>query len=99
MYERIKDMFYGLMVFIATFNSISVISWHLVLYVEERGVPVENHRPVASYRQTLSYNAVSSSSRHKLGRTHNVSDDKSTQVVVNPSIIRSQQYRYLPHNW
>jgi hypothetical protein len=31
------------MVFNATFNNILVISWLLVLLVEETGVPVENH--------------------------------------------------------
>ena len=36
------------MVFNDTFNNISVISWQLVLLVEETGVPGENHRPVAS---------------------------------------------------
>ena len=36
------------MVFNATFNNISTISWRLVLLVEEIGVPGENHRPVAS---------------------------------------------------
>ena len=33
------------MVFNATFNNISVISWGLVLLVEETGVPGENHEP------------------------------------------------------
>jgi len=33
------------MVFNATFNNISVISWWSVLFVEETGVPGENHRP------------------------------------------------------
>jgi hypothetical protein len=42
------------MVFNATFNNISVISWRSVLLVEETGVPGENHRPVASHWQTLS---------------------------------------------
>jgi hypothetical protein len=32
----------GVMVFNATFNNISVISWPLVLLVEETGVPGEN---------------------------------------------------------
>jgi hypothetical protein len=32
----------GFMVFNATFNNISVISWHSVLLVEENGVPREN---------------------------------------------------------
>ena len=34
------------MVFNATFNNISVISWQSVLLVEETGVPEENHRSV-----------------------------------------------------
>ena len=38
-----------LMVFNATFNNISVISWQSVLLVEEIGGPRENHRPVASH--------------------------------------------------
>jgi len=37
------------MMFNATFNNISVISWLSVLLVEETGVPGENHRPVASH--------------------------------------------------
>ena len=37
------------MVFNATFNNISVISWRSVLLVEETGVPEENHQPVASH--------------------------------------------------
>jgi hypothetical protein len=41
------------MVFNATFNNISVISWQSVLLVEETGVPEENHRPVTNHRQTL----------------------------------------------
>jgi len=36
------------MVLNATFNNISVISWQLVLLVEETVVPGENHRPVAN---------------------------------------------------
>jgi len=37
------------MVFNATFNIISVISWRSVLLVEETEAPGENHRPVASH--------------------------------------------------
>jgi hypothetical protein len=37
------------MVFNATFNNISVISWQSVLLVEETKVPGENYRPVRSY--------------------------------------------------
>jgi hypothetical protein len=35
------------MVFNATFNNISVISWQSILLVEETGVPRENYLPVA----------------------------------------------------
>jgi hypothetical protein len=37
------------MVFNATFNNISVISWRSLLLVEETGVPGEKHRPVPSH--------------------------------------------------
>jgi len=36
------------MVFNATFNNISAISWRLVLFVEQIWVPRENHRFAAS---------------------------------------------------
>ena len=55
------------MVFNATFNNISVISWRSVLLEEETGVPGDNHRHVASHRQTLSHNVVSSTPRHARG--------------------------------
>jgi hypothetical protein len=51
------------MVFNATFNNISVISWRSVLLVEETGLSGENHRPVASHWQTLSHNVTSSTPR------------------------------------
>jgi len=41
-----KGLIYGFMVFNATYNTISVISWWSVLLVEEAG---ENHRSVASH--------------------------------------------------
>jgi hypothetical protein len=44
--------------------------------VEETGVPGENHRPVASHRQTLSHNVVSSTPRHERVWTHNFSGDR-----------------------
>jgi len=37
------------MVFNATFNNISAISWQSVLLVEETAVPGENHQPVANH--------------------------------------------------
>ena len=54
------------MVFNATFNNISVISWWSVLLLaEETGVPQENHEPAASHCQNLSHNAVSSTPGHE----------------------------------
>jgi hypothetical protein len=47
------------MVFNATFNNTSVISWRSVLLVEETGATGENHRLPASYRQICSHNVVS----------------------------------------
>jgi len=37
------------MVFNATFNNISAISWWSVLLVEDIGLPGENHRPAESH--------------------------------------------------
>jgi hypothetical protein len=61
------------MVFNATFNNISVISWRSVLLVEETGLSGENHRPVASHWQTLSHNVTSSTPRIGEIRTDNIS--------------------------
>ena len=57
------------MVFYATFNNISVISWRSVLLVEETRVHGENHGPVTSHRQSLSHNIVSSTPRHERFRS------------------------------
>ena len=46
------------LVFDATFNHISVISWRSVLLVEKSGIPGENHR-----LKTLLHNVVSSTPR------------------------------------
>jgi hypothetical protein len=43
--EEIRDR---VMVFNATFNNMSVISWLSILLMEETGVPGENHRTAAS---------------------------------------------------
>ena len=48
----------GFLVFNATFNNISVISWRSVLLMEETGVPRENHRPAASNIQLLHLNEI-----------------------------------------
>ena len=66
--------FVCLIVFNATFNNISVISWRTVLLVEETGGLGENHRPVASHWQTWSHNVVHLALIEI--RTHNVSGDR-----------------------
>jgi hypothetical protein len=67
-------MFVCFMVFSTTFNNISVISWRSVLLVEENRRPGENHRPVASYRQTLSHNVIHLVLIEIL--THNINGDR-----------------------
>jgi hypothetical protein len=67
-------LFVCLMMFNATFNNISVISWRSVLLVEETGGPGEKHRPVGSDEQTLSYNVVHLALI--MIRTHNISSDR-----------------------
>jgi len=72
-------------VFNATLNNFSVISWRLVLLVEETGVPSENHRPVASHWHTLSHDGVPISSTPCLSgiRTHNVSGNINVCACLN----------------
>ena len=53
------------MVFNATFNNISVISWRSVLLVEEIGVPGKSQWPAAIHWQTLLHNVTSSTPRHE----------------------------------
>jgi hypothetical protein len=84
------------MVFNATFNNISAISWRPVLLVEETEVPGWNHRPVASHWQTLSHNVVPSTPRHELTNLVVVDIDCSG---VNPTTIPSRPRKPLCHKW
>ena len=68
------SLFACLMVFNATFNNISVISWRSVLLVKDIRGPGENHRPVTSHWQTLSHNVVHLALIEI--RTHNISCDR-----------------------
>jgi len=68
--------FLRFMVFNATFNNISVRSWHSILLVEETGVPGKNHWPVASHWQTLSRNVASITPRLSGIQIQNLSGDR-----------------------
>jgi len=68
------------MVFNATSNNISFISWQSVLMVEETGGSGENHRSVTSHLQTLSHNVV-----HLVLieiRIHNFSGDRHSSITA-----------------
>ena len=73
------------MVFNATFNNISVISWRSVVLVEETGVLGENHWPVRSHWQTWSHNVVSSTPHHERGSNSQLSGD--TKPINKRTII------------
>jgi hypothetical protein len=73
MSKYVHFLWVKVIVFNATFNNISVISWGLVLLVEETGVQGENHRPVTSHCQTLTHNVVSGTPHLRWIRTHNFS--------------------------
>jgi hypothetical protein len=80
-----------LMVFNATFNNISVISWRSVLLVEEMVVPGEKHRPVASHWQTLSHFVVHLALIEIW--THNISADRHWYLcTIRPIEIRHLIY-------
>jgi hypothetical protein len=63
------------MVFNATFNNISVISWQSVLLVKDTGQPGENNQHIASYQHTFSHNVVSSKHRHERGSNSQLSNE------------------------
>jgi len=80
------------MVFNATFNNISAISWQSVLLVEKTGVPWENHWPVANDWQKL-YHIM-------------LYRELTTSVVIGTDCIGSCQFNYhmitatmVPYGW
>jgi hypothetical protein len=77
------------MVFNATFNNISVISWRSFLLEEETGVAGDNHQPVASLWQTLSHNVVASTLRLSGVRTHNKVALNTISLTLLPHVYRS----------
>jgi hypothetical protein len=83
------NMFVCLMVFNATFNNSSVISWRSVLLVEETG---ENPRPVARHWQTLHENNWYNI--YIIDQTLNVRVYYKTFVYI-PQSLRGQVVRVL----
>ena len=68
----LKWLRFSFMVFNATFNNISVISWRSVILLEQTKVPGEIHRPVESRWQSLSHDVVSSTPRHERGSNSHI---------------------------
>jgi len=88
-HHSVSGMFVCLMVFSATFNNISFISWQSVLLVEETGGPGENHQPVKLYHIML---YTSPWSRFEL----------TTSVVIGTDCIGSCKSNYhtiTSHDW
>jgi hypothetical protein len=67
------------------YRGMSVISWQSVLLVEETGGPGENHWPVASHKQTLSHNVVSSTPRICKSNYHTITSLISWEAFFDPS--------------
>jgi hypothetical protein len=76
------------MVFNATFNNISVISWRSVLLMEETG---ETHRNVGSQWQTLSHNVVLSSTPHNFIGTDYIGSCKCNYHTI--TTILENEYK------
>ena len=86
------------MVFNATLNNISAISWRSVVFVEETEVLGENHRTFTSHWQTLSHNVVSCTLHLSGIWTYNFSRDRNwLHLVINPNTMRSQQLVFDQH--
>ena len=79
------------MVFNATINNISVISWRSILFLKETGVHVENYRPATNQWQTLSQICFQyTSAWESFEFTILVVSALIALVVVNPTTIWSR---------
>jgi hypothetical protein len=75
------------MVFKATFNNISVISWRSVLLVEEPGGPEENHRSVAHILNVVHLALIEI-------RTHNISGDPNEPKLCRKHIYEKYSIKF-----
>ena len=69
------------MVFDATFNDISAISWRSALLTEETGVPGENH--LSQVADKLYHNVVSSTPRLSEVRTMMTEKQETVSPILN----------------
>jgi len=83
------------MVFNATFNNISAISWGSVLLVEEIRIAGENHRPAASHLRTWSHNVALSTPRVAVSTDSTSSYNLYCyQIVLYSSVFERIFYAY-----
>jgi hypothetical protein len=93
-------------VFNATFNNISVISWRSVLLVKVIRIPGENHRPATCHWQTLSHDVLSRTPRHERDSLAVIGTDcicscKSsyhTITITTASLTGLKAYNITQHN-
>jgi len=76
-----------IMLFNATFDNISSISWRSVLLVEKTGIPRENHRLAASHCQTLWHKVVAIAHSH-------MGFELTTLVVIDTDCISGCKSNY-----
>ena len=93
------QVWYIVMMFNATFNNISAISWRSVLLVEEPG---ENHWPATSHWQTLSHNVVLNTHRHERDsvfkfwfKVKYLSTSKWIKLSFQPMKIPNEKHRFI----
>ena len=85
-------------VFNATFYNISAISWQSVLLMEETWIFGENHRRVASHRQMLPHNVVSSTPGHELTSLVVMGNDCTASCKSNYHTITATTAPRSPHD-